>query len=234
MGSGGLRGYNPRVPLAALIFDFDGTIIDTETPEVRAWQTIFRDHGAEFPDAYWMNAIGRGADQISERPIELLERLIGRVVDHGEIESEYERMRMADIDSQDCREGIRALVHAAQRAGVRLGVASSSKHQWVDRHLARLDLHDSFEAVLCADDVERAKPFPDLYIAACAALAVEPSETMAIEDSPNGIRAARKAGLNCVAVPNPCTVGMDLSEADLICDSVRLLSIDGIRNLMSR
>ena len=92
--------------LRAVVFDFDGLILDTETPEVRAWQRIFRSRGAEFPDSHWINAIGRGADDIPESPVQLLERLLGSPCLKGEIEAEYakemrERSREFDKKHND-------------------------------------------------------------------------------------------------------------------------------------
>ncbi len=218
--------------LEALIFDFDGLILDTETPEVRAWQKIFRERGAEFPDSYWIHAIGRGADQIHESPVEILERQLGYPCSKSEVESEYELLRMAAIEAADALPGIRDLISAAIAAGIKLAVASSSHHTWVDRHLARLGLLKFFDAILCADDVDVAKPYPDLYLAACAALGVEPVDAIALEDSPNGIRAAKSAGLVCVAIPNPCTVRLNLSDADHIVGSATMLDTPLLQSLL--
>lgn len=218
--------------LRAVIFDFDGLILDTETPEVRAWQKIFRSRGAEFPDAYWIHAIGRGADQIQETPVELLERQLGYPCVKGEIEAEYERLRLSAIEASECLTGIRELIRELKSAGLKLGVASSSRHQWVDRHLFRLGLFNEFQAIVCADDVELAKPFPDLYLAACQQLGVDPSETIAIEDSPNGIRAARSAGLICIVIPNPCTVQLNLSEASHRVDTAKDISHASLSTLL--
>lgn len=200
--------------LRAIIFDFDGLILDTETPEVRAWQKVFRSRGAEFPDSWWIHAIGRGADQIHETPIEVLERQLGYPCERMLVLSEYESLRMSAIEASPVLPGILDLIQAALEGGIKLGVASSSKRAWVARHLERVGLLDSFEAVLCAEDVQNAKPFSDLYVAACARLGVAPSEAIALEDSPNGIRSAKAAGLACIAVPNSCTVQLNLSEAD--------------------
>jgi HAD superfamily hydrolase (TIGR01509 family) len=219
------------VPLRALIFDFDGTILDTETPEVDAWRTIFRSHGLEYPDEYWMHAIGRGADQIDKTPVQLLSELAEIDVSRADVLFEYERLRMSAIDAAECRPGIRNLISQAMAAGLRLGIASSSHHAWVDRLLSRLGLFDSFSVIACADDVPRAKPFPDLYLSACGQLGVDPADAAAIEDSPNGIRAARDAGLRVVAIPNSCTIRLDLGEADLILDSAELLSLERIEAL---
>lgn len=222
------------MPLAALIFDFDGTILDTETPEVRAWQAIFRKHGAEFPDEYWMHAIGRGADQIDKTPLELLEELGTIAPEREKVLAQYEEMRMADILARDCRSGIRELISEAVSAKLPLAVASSSHHFWVDSHLRRLELSDLFQAILCADDVPRAKPFPDLYLEACRRLNAQPELCVAIEDSPNGILAAKTAGLACIGIPNPCTARLNLTHADLIFDSAMELNLGILNSLLAQ
>jgi len=222
------------VPLRALIFDFDGTVLDTETPEVEAWRAIFRSHGLEYPDDYWMHAIGRGADEIDKTPVQLLSELAEVEVSRANVLQEYERLRMSAIDASECRPGIRDLISQAMAAGLGLGIASSSHHAWVDRLLSRQGLFDSFSVIACADDVPRAKPFPDLYLSACEQPGVDPADAAAIEDSPNGIRAARSAGLRVVAIPNPCTVQMDLSEADIVLDSAELLTLERIEALFVR
>jgi beta-phosphoglucomutase-like phosphatase (HAD superfamily) len=94
-------------------------------------------------------------------------------------------------------------------------IASSSELEWVVSHLDRLGLRDAFASVACHGPELRAKPDPDTYLAACAALGVEPAAALAVEDSPHGIRAARAAGLRVVAVPNDVTARLDLSAADL-------------------
>ncbi|MBC8064350.1 MAG: YqcC family protein [Chlorobia bacterium] len=220
------------MPLRAIIFDFDGLILDTETPEVRAWQKVFRSRGAEFPDSWWIHAIGRGADQIQESPIEVLERQLGYPCERMLVMSEYESLRLADIEASPVLPGITELIQAALAEGVKLGVASSSKHAWVDRHLGRIGLLDSFGAILCADDVQNAKPFSDLYVAACARLGVAPSEAIALEDSPNGIKAAKAAGLVCVAIPNACTVRLSLSDADHQVDTATDLDLPMLVELL--
>jgi HAD superfamily hydrolase (TIGR01509 family) len=121
---------------------------------------------------------------------------------------------MAAINAQPPRPGIVALLDDARACGLKIGVASSSKHAWVDGHLARLGLSDRFDAITCADDVARAKPFPDLYVKACERLNVDVKEAVAIEDSPNGIAAARAAGVFVTTYPNTLTRYLDVSAAD--------------------
>lgn len=200
--------------LRALIFDFDGLIIDTETPEVEIWREVFQEHGAVFPDEYWINAIGRGADQILETPVQVLVRCCPNPIEAEKVKADHHRRVMAAIEAQPPRPGIVALLEDAKACGLKLGIASSSKHPWVDGHLARGGLEGYFDAITCADDVARAKPFPDLYLKACERLGVEPGEAVAIEDSPNGIAAARAAGVFVTTYPNPLTRLLDISTAD--------------------
>src|SRR5260370_40757988 len=98
---------------------------------------------------------------------------------------------------------------------MKVGVASSSSRDWVHGHLERLGILDLFDCLCSRDDVEHVKPAPDLYLAVLACLGVNAYEAVALEDSPNGILSAQHAGLRCVAVPNPITADLDLSEARL-------------------
>jgi HAD superfamily hydrolase (TIGR01509 family) len=118
------------------------------------------------------------------------------------------------INSQAIRPGVVETINAAVEMGLRLGVASSSSRGWVVEHLDRLNLLRHFEAVCTSDDVERVKPDPALYRLAVERLGVEPGHALAIEDSRNGMLAAKRAGLRCVVVPNEITGGMAFDEAD--------------------
>jgi HAD superfamily hydrolase (TIGR01509 family) len=207
----------------ALLFDFDGLILDTETPEFDAWTSVFRDHGVELPLEFWVNAVGRGAEQMTETPVAVLERLTGKTFDHESIRATYNELRMTRIYAERPLPGVLDLLAETKSAGVGCAVVSSSKHAWVDAHLERLNLRHWFQHVVCAGDVPRAKPFPDLYLEALRRFEISASEAMALEDSANGARAAVDAGIFVVAVPNPVTKHLDLSHANAI-----LPSLDGM------
>ena len=211
------------MPLDALIFDFDGLIVDTETPEVLVWRELYREHGQVFTEAQWIDAIGRGAEEIKESPLEILDLLTGNTLDLEEVDATRKRRLMNMIYAEPPRRGVLPLLKEAKTLGIRLGVASSSKHWWVDGHLQRLGLAQYFSHVICADDVLRAKPYPDLYLKACSQLKVGTGEVIALEDSPNGIAAAKAAGVFVIAVPNAQTASLDLSAAN-----ERFESLDGI------
>ena len=215
----------------ALVFDFDGLILETERPDYQSWLEVYQEHGLDLSREVWGAVIGRGADYFD--PLANLERRLGRPVDREPVAARRRARHQALIDALEILPGVAQYVLDAQRLGLKLAVASSSSRRWVTGHLASLHL-DSFECVVCRDDVDRAKPYPDLYLAATGCLRVRPEEAIALEDSANGIAAAKAAGLTCVAVPNEMTEDLDLSAADLRLRSLDEMPLDQLLDRLSR
>jgi len=209
-----------RLP-GALVLDFDGLILDTETCTYDAMVDIFRDHGLELDLARWQAILGT-----ADRPhwTEWLADELGRPVDRDTLVAQREKARMAALVTLPPCAGVEDLLAAAAGAGVPCGVASSSSAEWVVSHLERLGLRDRFAAVVTSDDVggdrRRTKPAPDLFLAAAAAVGQPPARCVVLEDSPNGVRAGKAAGMAVVAVPGPMTAGLDFGGADLVVPSL--------------
>jgi len=195
-----------------VVFDFDGLILDTEVPVYDAWREIYGEHGVSLAFDKWAQCIGT-ADVFD--PCVDLATALGRALDAAALRGRHRVRTDALIAAQTILPGVREYVDAAQRLGLRLGVASSSSRRWVEGHLERLELRGCFDVIRCADDVPRVKPDPALYRAVLEATGVRPQDAVALEDSPNGVLAAKRAGLACVAVPNTLTARLDLSAADL-------------------
>ena len=161
-------------------------------------------------------------------PVDHLQGLVGRFGDEKAVRAQVETRYRELVEAQPVLPGVADRIAEAQRLGLRLGVASSSRRPWVDGHLARLGLRDAFTCLACRGDPPglRGKPNPDTYEAAVACLGVSPAGTLAIEDSPHGIRAAKAAGLHCLAVPNGLTSHLDLSEADVTAVSLAEVSLE--------
>jgi len=214
--------------LRAIVFDFDGLIIETETPVFQAWSELFAEHGQELSIDFWKTIVGTtGFDAIGD-----LERRLGHPLEREQV-MELRRARELELaHAQPLQPGVIDLVAEAEEAGVKLGVASSSSRRWVVGHLEQRRLIDRFECVRCRDDVGRSKPDPAVYLAVIECLGVAAAEAVAIEDSPHGVAAARAAGLRCVAVPGPLTRDLDLSAADLRVESIAELSIARLRSLV--
>ena len=211
--------------IRALIFDFDGLILETEMPAYQAWAEVYREFGRELPKELWLDYIGReGAwfDALAH-----LEGLVGPRDDRDAINARRDARKTALVMAVAETAGLRDLLTQARSRGLRLAVCSSSTPKWVLGHLDRLELRGFFDHIQCRDRPDlRAKPAPDLYLAASAGLGVRPVEAIAFEDSRNGMLAAQAAGLRCVVVPNELTVAMDLTGADHRFESLATVSLE--------
>lgn len=214
----------------AIIFDFDGLILDTEGPVYRSWVEVYEAHGEELPFERWVRIVG--STSLEFHPQHHLEERLGRPLPQEVLDRRISR-RTEMVLAEKVLPGVVELVEEARSAGLTLGVASSSTTDWVRGHLARLGILERFDCIRCRDQVARAKPEPDLYLAVLDCLGVAATEAFAIEDSPNGITAAKSAGLRCVAIPNPITSGLDLSRADLVVSSLADLSLAGVVEKLS-
>lgn len=212
--------------LEAIVFDFDGVIIDTETPEYLSWREVFRSYGARLDWGVWSRLVGTRSEDFDL--LDHLEKLVGRPVDRRAVEERRRQLDRELIQKAPLLPGVLEYLREARRLGLRLGVASSSSRRWVVGHLEGRGLLDYFDVVRTAEDVARVKPDPELYVSALEALGAPAERAVAIEDSPNGIAAARGAGLVCVAVPNPITRRMDLGGAHLRLESLAQLPLPAL------
>jgi len=215
----------------ALLFDFDGLILDTETPEYQVWQAIYREHGFELPDDEWGKIIG-GYGISRFDAAEHLSLLSQGRLDSVSLRDRHRSESHAITIAQSVLPGVMDYLHEAKRLGLKLAIASSSPHSWVDTHAQRLGVFDYFDEVICADEVApgRTKPNPDLFLTALDRLKVRANEAIVFEDSPNGVRAARSAGIFVVAVPNAVTSQLSIENANLIVRSLTDLSLPELLN----
>ena len=218
--------------IRALVFDFDGLILETEVPAYEAWSEIYREHGVELKLERWLDYIGRESGWFDV--FAHLEELLGRAVDRDALKTKRAARRDELVAARTLLAGVSELFHEAKHAGLKVGVASSSSREWVCGHLDRLAFLEGWDAIVCRADAERAKPAPDLYLRAVERLGVAPHEAIALEDSPNGVTAAKAAGLWCVAVPGPLTKDLDLAHADARLSSLADMRVAQLVALISR
>jgi HAD superfamily hydrolase (TIGR01509 family) len=214
--------------IRALIFDFDGLILDTETPDLVAWQEIFAEHELELDHAFWCQFVGRHGGMLDV--VAHLEQLVGIGLDSEVILTRRRERCMEMIYALGPRPGVERWLLDAQAESVRCAVASSSSLVWVEGHLERLGLLQHFAGVRCRDHVTRTKPDPDVYLAAIECLGVAADEAIAIEDSPHGVTAAKAAGLFCIAVPNEVTRPLDFCHADMVVESLDQIALRDVLN----
>jgi HAD superfamily hydrolase (TIGR01509 family) len=214
------------VAIRAFLFDFDGLILDTELASRAGWELLYRQHGHELPPDLWATVVGTyGAWD----PMEHLEELVGEPLAREALNVRRHAHEIALIEAEELRPGIAEYLAAARQHGLKRAIVSSSNRRWVETHLERLEAAVGWDAICTAEgDRDRAKPAPTLYLEALDALRVAAAEAVAFEDSPNGVRAAKAAGIFCVAVPNEVTRDFALDEAgaDLVLDSLADLPPD--------
>jgi HAD superfamily hydrolase (TIGR01509 family) len=187
--------------IQAVVFDFDGLILETEQPEYQSWCEIYEDQGCKLLAETWNRLIGLPWDAIAFNPYEHLEAQLGQTVDRAAIRARRRRRYQELVEAQPLLPGVESWIHEALQLGLKLAVASNSSRAWVLEHLERFQLASSFSCIACREDVEHGKPDPAIYLSALQSLGIDGEAAIALEDSPTGVVAAKGAGLFCVASP---------------------------------
>jgi HAD superfamily hydrolase (TIGR01509 family) len=211
--------------LEALIFDFDGLLIDSETPLLEIWQEIYREYGCELTMDRWQHALGTfgGFDPYAD----ILART-GKGPDRATLQPTIRTRHFERCAAMPLMPGVAAVLADARAAGLKTAVASSSSEDWVGPFLRQHGLATQLDAICTRDDVTQVKPAPDLFLLAAERMRVTPARCVVFEDSPNGLRAAHAAGMWAIAVPNGLTRALALPDPHLVLDSLAAKSLGGI------
>jgi HAD superfamily hydrolase (TIGR01509 family) len=215
--------------IKALIFDFDGIIIDSESPELQVWQEVFAEHGRELGLELWADLVGRPRSHFDL--YSYFHKHVNPAADIDALRLKRRARVIALTEAQPVLPGVLEYLQEASGNGMKLGLASSSSGSHVRGHLARLELLDYFHTTKCFEDTETHKPEPGPYRAVLDELGVAADEAVAFEDSPNGVTAAKAAGIFCVAVPNPVTRRLSLDHADHRMES---LAAEPLQRILAR
>ena len=210
--------------VAAVLFDFDGVLVDTEWAIYQSWRRVFEDHGHPLPLDIYTRCIG--SDFATWSPKTHLEELTGIGFDWHDLDARRQQEILLDLTHEGPMRGAVACLENLTSAGMPCAVVSSSSHRWVDGWLDKLALAGYFTTVVCRGDAPRIKPAPDLFLEAAKRLAVAPAHCRVIEDSLNGLTAAKAAGMPVWVVPNRVTAGLDFSAADRVCRSLEECSLE--------
>ena len=214
------------MPIEALIFDFDGVVLDTETPDFETWRAVFQLHGAVLELSWWSQFIGGSTSNVDI--IGELERITGRTMDRHQVWETRRQRYLEIVSASPMLPGVVDYISEAKRMGLKLGVASSSNRSWVEGHLTERGIIRHFESISTSEDVTHVKPEPDLYLLAASKLEVSPKNSLAIEDSAKGVTAAKTAGMFCVAVPNAATQHLSLGHADMQLDALSDMPLESL------
>ena len=220
------------VSLAAVIFDFDGVVLDSETPEYESHRRLYERCGVPLTIADWCDAIGLWSEGHDDRRFDALSSRSANAPARDDYHAERRRIFEALLPLEPMR-GIGELLAALEAAGVPAAIASTSPADWVVPAAERIGIRTRFTAIVTGDVVSRRKPAPDVYLEAARRLGVDPSRTVAIEDSAPGVAAARAAGMTVVAIPHRLTETHDLTGAHLLVRHAGELTLERLDRLLS-
>jgi beta-phosphoglucomutase family hydrolase len=214
---------------AAVIFDMDGTLVATTEADFLAWQRLFHELGHELTYAKYFPLLGRKSQDVVHDVLKLkgneADKAMQRKMDHFE-----------QIVSE---KGIEVLPHAEaflselSRLKIPIALATSSRKMKMKLVMRESGLEKYFSSFVTGEEVKNGKPAPDIFLLAAKRLDVDPSRCLVLEDATNGVRAAKAAGMTCVAIAS--THGeSDLMEADLVIHAFSELSMDRIAVCFSK
>lgn len=213
------------MPWQAIIFDFDGLILDTETPQADVWHSLYASVGVEFNLKTYNSIIG-GFNSDLYRPEVELANLLNDGRSPDELLLQVQEAQLGRILANPINPGVIELLHQAEQRGILTAVGSSSPRNWVKGHLERLGLLDRFETIVTYDDVSQPKPSPEIFELALDRLKVKAENAIVLEDSANGVLAASRANIRVVVVPNAVTQMMDFSLATEVLNSLLDFDLD--------
>jgi len=204
------RRYNPRMPPAAVLFDMDGLMFDTETLAFRAWSRALAEHGLEMREADYSRLIGR--NMVDARII-LLDAY-GPDTPVDALDAARFRYSTAEVEERGVplKPGLVALLDALDALGIPRAMATSTGRERATQLLERAGLSGRFHAIVCGDDITRGKPAPDIFLAAAMRLDAPPKSCLVLEDSEPGVRAAHAARMTAILIPDLAPVAPDARE----------------------
>lgn len=210
----------PDMNFRAVLFDFDGVLVDTEWAIYQAWLRTFQAHGHDLPLDIYTRCIG--TDFATWSPKIHLEELTGQAFDWHDLDAQRQQEIMAELEGEGPMLGAATLLAELAEMKIPTAVVSSSSHDWVDGWLNKIGLRQHFLTTVCRGDAPRIKPAPDLFLEAAKRLELPPQECLVIEDSQNGLKAAKAAGMSVWIVPNRVTKSLDFSAAEQVFQSLEV------------
>ena len=219
-------------PFDAVIFDMDGTLIDSESADFEACQMLYGELGATLTLEHWANKVVGRLDGYDHLFAELV-----RESNNGLVVADLWRRlhELWDITTQhiSLMPGVDRLLPDLHADGVTLAVASASDRQWVSRWLTHFNLTPYFQTIATGDDITHNKPAPDIYHFTATQLGVQPERCLAFEDSVAGVQSAKSAGMTVIAVSSPIAQSFDFSRADHLISGLDSITAAWISTLRS-
>lgn len=220
----------PARPFDAIIFDHDGTLIDTESPDFKACQMLFAEYGLTITLEHWAEYVVGRMDGYQVLFDEIIQTSANGLTP-DDIWPRLRELWQITLEHVELMPGVTRLLPQLQAAGYPLAVATASDRTWATRWLTHFKLHPYFQVIATSNDIIHNKPAPDVYLFAAQQLGVSPARCLVFEDSVAGMESAKAAGMTVVALPSHITKSLDFSRADSIAEGLEQVSVAWIENL---
>ncbi|NJN94541.1 MAG: HAD family phosphatase [Anaerolineales bacterium] len=221
------------LPFDAIIFDHDGTLVDTEQADLETCRLIYQEHGRDFSVDYWARHIV-GYMGGYNLVLDDLTRHNGHNPTREAVWIRFKELWAMTSENVQLMPGVTALLPQLHNAGYPMAVATASDRAWVQRWFTRFELWPYFQAIATGDDVEHNKPAPDVYLFAASQLGVTPERCLVFEDSLPGLAAAKAAGMTVVAIPGPHMHHLDYSLADALIDTLENITAEWVADFKTQ
>lgn len=210
--------------MKAVIFDMDGVLVDSQPYHFKADIDTMAEYGVIKDQKFYESFAGT----LTADRMRTLKEMFGLDVPVEEMTIKRENMILDIMGKEDIKpvSGIPEFLRSIEEKGLTTAVASSSDYKLINLILDRLKIAQYFDSVTSGSDVKRGKPSPDVFLLAAERIGIEPSECLVVEDSENGVKAAKAAGMKALGYINPTSGKQDLSLADFITDDFKKISID--------
>lgn len=210
--------------MKAVIFDMDGVLVDSQPYHFKADIDTMTEYGVIKDQKFYESFAGT----LTADRMRTLKEMFGLDVPVEEMTIKRENMILDIMGKEDIKpvSGIPEFLRSIKEKGLTTAVASSSDYKLINLILDRLKIAKYFDSVTSGSDVKRGKPSPDVFLLAAERIGIEPAECLVVEDSENGVKAAKAAGMKALGYINPTSGKQDLSLADFITDDFKKISID--------
>ena len=214
----------------AVIFDSDGVVVDSEPFSLAAFRESMKEQNVDLTDEDVMANCGLTDADIVDYVYNKYHLKVDKVLFHNRKHELYEQ-KVREGNLRTC-DGINELLDKLQENNIPYALASSGSRKKIRFNLSRVNIFHRFPVIISGEDMERGKPHPDIFLAAAERLDIPPERCVVVEDSLNGVKAAHRAGMKCVALTGTFPFSA-LTAADFIVESLTNLRINTIQNLLS-
>lgn len=216
--------------LKGIIFDMDGVLINTEPVHYRVWKEAFSQRGLEIDYEHYKECIGSTQDFL----LDVIQKNYGADY-HGDekLLEEVRALKARKVEEEGVPliEGVPEMLDKLKAAGYTMAVASSSPQGYIQKVLREIRLDNYFQLLYSGERVENPKPAPDIFLRVAEKLGLDPKECVVVEDSANGCRAAKAAGMVCIRYDNPDSGTQDLGIEDAVIGDYRSVDAEAMRDI---